>query len=67
MARIIVCMSKIKPTVAPELPNMKRHNVFMPQSFLDGLSKLAAEKGGTSSDHLRKAVSSYLKRHKLHV
>lgn len=41
---------------------MKRHNVFMPQSQLDGLSRVAEVRGGTAALHLRKAVGAYLKR-----
>jgi len=59
-------MSKkpVAPTVAPA-PVMKRANYFLPQDMIDGLAKVAAMKGGTSSEHLRRAVSAYLKRAKV--
>lgn len=41
---------------------MKRVNHFMPLPMIDGLNAIAQVKGGTASDHLRKAVRTYLKR-----
>ncbi len=58
-------MSKkpVAPTAAA--PVMKRANFFFSQDQLAGLDKVAQQKGGTASEHLRKALASYLKRHKV--
>lgn len=53
-------MSTKKPTPAPVL--MKRANYFMPPAMIEGLNEVAQKRGGTASDHLRKAVRTYLKR-----
>lgn len=57
-------MSK-KPTPQPEPESMKRVNHFMPLDMIAGLNAAAKTKGGTASDHLRKAVHTYLRRLRL--
>jgi hypothetical protein len=59
----MVCMSKKPAPKADEPALMKRVNHFMPVPMVEGLTAVAQRKGGTASDHLRKAVRQYLKRH----
>lgn len=43
---------------------MKRTNFFLPEELHQGLKKAKEELGGSEGEHVRKAVTSYLKRHK---
>jgi hypothetical protein len=57
-------MSKAKrPT--PDESLMKRTNFFLPEELHQGLKRAKVQRGGSEGEHVRRAVTQYLRRLKL--
>lgn len=53
-----------KTTTPDPKPVMKRTNFFLPQELHDGLKTMRKRTEESEAEHVRKAVTNYLKRNK---